>query len=111
MGIKAKKQMYSVPRVIGVDGVYSNNTEVFTTKNTDITSIDIARYIFDFVNILINISTKKQAQKTPTIKVRVLIIRTGFEPISQAQQLGIVFINVGLLPITVFTYQGTLLIN
>ena len=30
------------------------------------------------------------------------VVRTGFEPVRQAQQLGIVFINVGSLPITVF---------
>jgi hypothetical protein len=36
------------------------------------------------------------------------VVRTGFEPVRQAQQLGIVFINVGALPITVFPYQGTL---
>jgi len=31
-----------------------------------------------------------------------LVVQVGFEPTSPAQQRGIVFINVGFLPITVF---------
>jgi hypothetical protein len=51
-----------------VDSMYSKSVEVFTIKNIVIISIDSIKYIFDFVDIIINIPTKKQAQKTPTNK-------------------------------------------